>query len=144
MLEKKINSDLITALKARDVLKTSVLRIIKASIENKKITNHGEISDDELLLVIKKELKQANETLDALENNNRDTQEQIVKIAVIKSYLPKQIATSQLEEIIESVIKSTNAQGMSDMGKVIGQVMSQVKGQADGSAVSKIVKEKLS
>ncbi|KKP89134.1 MAG: hypothetical protein UR93_C0002G0036 [Berkelbacteria bacterium GW2011_GWA2_35_9] len=144
MLEEKINTDLITALKAKDVLKTSVLRLIKASIENKKIINHGEIDDDQILLVIKTELKQANETLDSLEKNDRDTQEQSAKIAVIKSYLPKQMEKNELEEIIASAIKSTNAQGISDMGKVIGQVMLQVKGQADGSVVSKIVKEKLS
>lgn len=144
MTEDKINSDLLTALKNKDSLKASVLRLIKASIGNKKIVGHGEISNDEILSVIKTELKQANETLEALIENNRDPEEQMKKIEIIKSYLPKQLNEHEIEEIVDTVITETNSKNISDMGKVIGIVMGQTKGTADGSIVSRLVKEKLS
>ncbi len=143
MQEENINSDLSVALKEKDSLKASVLRMIKSSIGNKKIIGHGEISEDDILKVIKTELKQAIETLDALIANNRDSKEQEKKIEIIKSYLPQQLSEKEIKELVDNAIRLTNSSSISDMGKVVGMVMTQAQGKADGSVVSKLAKEKL-
>lgn len=141
-----INEDIKTAMKARDKPTLAVLRMIKASLQNEQIKKGAELSEDEELPVLSREMKQRKESLAEFEAADRQDLVEPLKneIAIVESYMPKQLSEEELQTIVQEVIASVNATSTKDFGKVMGAVMPKVKGKADGNAVNRVVKEQLS
>lgn len=145
-LKEKIESDFISAYKAHDEQKVSVLRLLKSAIKNSEINEKHDLSDDEVIKILRKEVKQRQDAiveytkggrLDLVDKDNEE-------IELINVYLPAQMDKTQIESIVLKVISELGASGQSDMGRVIGAAMKEIGSQSDGSTVSQIVREKLS
>jgi len=149
MLNKQIQEDLLSAMKAKDAVSVSVLRMLKSALENKKIekkiAKDQDLPDADCVAVIKSELKKRKDSIDAYTEAKRNdlVEQEQAEAAILEKYLPEQMSEDQVVAIVQEVIKTTGAESPSDFGKVIGQVMAKTKGQADGQLVSKVVKEEL-
>lgn len=134
------------ALKAKDNLKLSVIRMLISEIKKVQIDKKKELSDEEIIEVIQRYAKQRKEAIKQYKDAKREdlAQKEEQELEIVSKFLPKQLSEEEIVKIVEQVIKETGASSMRDMGKVMKMVMEKVKGRADGSLVSKIVKEKLS
>jgi len=145
-LKEKIEKDFIEAYKAKDELKTSVLRMIKSSIKNKEIANGKDLGDTELAELIAKEIKQRRDSSEQYKAGDRAelAEKEDEEIKILANYMPEQMPEDEIAKIVDEAIAKTGANNPADMGKVMGAIMPQVKGKADGTLVSNIVKTKLS
>ena len=140
-----INEDIKTAMKSRDKERLSVLRMIKASLQNEAIKNGGELSEKQEISVLSREKKQRNESLEEFQNAGREDLVQPLKkeILIVNEYLPEQLSEEEVARLVKETIAETGAQSPKDMGKVMSALMPKTKGKADGKLVSKLVKENL-
>jgi len=142
---ERLNQDLKQAMKDKDTVKLSVIRMVKAAVKNEEIQKGGPLSDDDVLTVLTRERKQRYDSLHEFEKAGREdlaskTREEI---AVLTSYLPEQLSEAELRELVRETIAAVGATSKREMGKVMGALMPKVKGRADGSLVQKIVAETL-
>ncbi|MFH0936674.1 MAG: GatB/YqeY domain-containing protein [Candidatus Daviesbacteria bacterium] len=145
MLLEKIQSDLKNAQLARDEVKVSTLRMLLSEIHNAEIAKGENLSDEDILGVVAREVKKRKEAAEGFRTGGREesaAKEESESI-ILTSYLPAQLSDEELTKIVENTINEVGAISVSDMGKVIGIVMGKIKGQAQGSRVSALVKEKL-
>ena len=144
-LREQLDADLLKAVRSKDELRRSALRLIKASVQSEEKTLGKALSDDGVIKVLSREAKQRRESIDAFQKGNRPdlVEREEAELALISSYLPQQLSTEEITEIARSVIEETGAGGLGDRGKVMGRLMPQVKGKADGKLVSQIVGELL-
>lgn len=142
----QIQSDLKNAQLARDEVKVSTLRLLLAEIHNTEIQKGGEITDDDVLLVLSREAKKRKEAATGFRIGNREESalKEEAELKILQEYLPAEMDLGELTGIVESTITEVGATSMSDMGKVMSVLMNKVKGQADGGVISALVKEKLS
>lgn len=143
---EKIKADLMLAMKEKDKFKLDCLRMLKSAVQNESIAMKKDLSDDEVLAVIKREVKKRHSSIEEYTKFNKlDTVESLKKeIEVLSIYLPEEMSEDALIQVIEETIAELNATSMKDMGGVIKAVGTKVGAAADMSKVSKIVKEKLS
>jgi len=144
-LETQLNTDLKTAMKAHDKLSLNVIRMMKAALTNEKVKQGHDLSEDEELTIVSRELKQRKESMAEFAKGNRDDLVEGVKaeIAIVEKYAPKQLSEDDIAKIVADSIAKVSASGMGDFGKVMGVVIPQVKGKADGAIVNKTVKAQL-
>lgn len=142
----KIKKDLINSMKEQDKFKLSVLRMLKSAIQKEEINKKDELTNEEVLSVIKKEVKVRNASLEEYKEYGRnDLADNLQKeIDILKTYLPEELSHEELIKIINEQFNIINPTSIKDMGKVIKAVSTIVGTRADMSEVSKIVKEKLS
>ncbi|MCU9613924.1 GatB/YqeY domain-containing protein [Caldibacillus lycopersici] len=145
-LLERLNEDMKSAMKSKEKEKLSVIRMIKASLQNEAIKLGRELSEDEELTVLSREVKQRKDSLQEFENAGRsDLVEKIkTELTYVNEYLPKQLSEDELIKIIQQAIEEVGASSKADMGKVMAGVMPKVKGKADGSLVNKLVLQELS
>lgn len=144
-LLQKIEDDYKTALKTSDSLKVSVLRMLKASSKNKQIDKGKELSDEDIIDVISSLCKQRKESIEMFSKGGREdlAKKESQELAILQSYLPRQLSPEEIDKIILESIKEISAQGLKDLGRVMRIVMSRVKGLADGKIVNQRVKNLL-
>ena len=144
-LEDKINSDIKAAMLAKDSKKLDALRAIKSEILLLKSSASG-TSDDAEMKALMKMVKQRKETAEIYTGQQRPelAEIELFQASVIESFLPKQMSEQELEAAVKSVIASTGAKSMADMGKVMGVATKQLAGKAEGKAISEMVKKLLS
>ncbi|MBU4484927.1 GatB/YqeY domain-containing protein [bacterium] len=144
-LIEKINTDLKKALKSRDELTLSVLRMAKSDIKNKEIDKRDELDENEVVAVLTGMQKRAQESLVQFEQGNRqDLADKTKKeIEILKAYLPEQLSEAELEGLVLEAISEVGAQSPKDMGNVMKALMPKMQGRADGKLVSSIVQKKL-
>lgn len=144
-LKEKLEADLRQAMKDRDNVKRSVLRLLLAAIQNAEIAKRGSLDNPDVLGIVAREVKQRNESIEAFKQGDRQdlVAQEEAEMAVLKEYLPRQL--SREEVIIEArqVIEEVGAQGPRDKGKVMSRIMAQLKGKADGREINEIVTELL-
>ncbi|SNZ11008.1 hypothetical protein SAMN05421503_1927 [Terribacillus aidingensis] len=146
-LTERLNQDMKTAMKARDKETLSVIRMVKASLQNEAIrTGNDTLSEDEELTVLSREVKQRKDSLQEFQEAGRDdlVQKQEAELQVLKGYMPEQLSEEELEDVIKQTIAEVGATSKKDMGSVMSAVMPKVKGKTDGSLVNKIVNKHLS
>ena len=133
-------------MKNKEKDKLSVIRMIKSSIQNEAIKNGNELSEDEELTVLSREVKQRKDSLHEFDKAGRqDLVEKIrTELQYVELYMPKQLSEEEVSAIVKQAITETVAQAKADMGKVMSAVMPKVKGKADGSLVNKLVQQHLS
>jgi len=141
-----IDSDLKQALKDRDEQRVSTLRMLSAALKNKKIELRSELKDDDVLAVLKTQVKQLKDSLASFEQGGRDdlVTKAKLELKVLQKYMPEAMSSDELEAIVKGVIEETGAAGKQDMGKVMGAVMGKVAGKADGGDVKQMVEKLLS
>lgn len=142
---EKIKKDLVSSMKEQDKFKTSVLRMLKSALQAEEINKKSELTDEEVLSIIKKQVKVRTASFEEYKSYNRiDLANELAKeIEILKSYLPEELSKDELNKIIEEQFNILNPTSIKDMGKVIKEISSIVGTRADMSEVSKIVKEKL-
>lgn len=144
MILDQLRNDLKQALKAKDEITASTLRFLLAAIQNKEIElkKRGKLKDEEVMVVIRKQVKQHQESIEAYQKGKREdlVEKEKKEMAVLGKYLPQQLSSKELEKIIDEVIEEV---GDKDFGKVMGAVMGKVKGRVEGSEVAKVVKKHL-
>ncbi|OGE10322.1 hypothetical protein A3A60_04755 [Candidatus Curtissbacteria bacterium RIFCSPLOWO2_01_FULL_42_26] len=144
-LVDKIREDLDVALKGGDGVVVSTLRFLLSAVQNVQIEKKGDLDDEQVVEIIRKDAKEHKESIEAFEKGERAdlVQKETKELEVLEKYLPAQMPAADIEKIVDEVISATGATSIADMGKVMGQVMAKVKSRADGNVVSQIVKGKL-
>jgi uncharacterized protein YqeY len=149
MLRDAINNAVKEAMKAKEERKLSTLRMMNSTIKNADIDARGQgkppLSDDDLLGVFQKMIKQRQESVELYEKGNRAelAAQERDEIAVIQAYLPKQMSDDDVKAAVAAVIAETGASGIKDMGKVIGALKVKYAGQMDFGKASGVVKAAL-
>lgn len=154
-MEAKLLEDLKQAQLDRDGTKVSTLRLLISEINNAKITKQslpasagkrGNLTDEEIISVVQRELKKRKEATLAFRSGGRKeaASKEESEAKILEMYLPSQLDNEELTKIVESSITEVGASSISEMGKVIGVVMGKVRGTADCSKVAELVKERLS
>lgn len=158
--KQKIGSDLKGALKNKEELRLSVLRMLTAVIGNRSIEKRtklskkgnvrdlgkeSELTDDEIMDTIRSEVKKRKEAAEGFEKGGRtdSAEKERKELEILREYLPAEMSDEELKKIVEEEIKSTGASSVKDFGKVMGFVMGKVKNQASGDRVNMMVKQKL-
>lgn len=144
-LEEQINTDIKTAMLARDAAKLEALRAVKSAILLLKTSPEG-YTDDTELKALQKMVKQRKETAEIYKTQSRGelADVELFQANIIESYLPKQMSEETIKSEITKIISSVGATSPADMGKVMGVASKQLAGKADGKIISGIVKELLS
>jgi len=143
----RLNDEMKQAMKSKEKEKLSVIRMLKAALQNEAIKLKKEqLSESEELTVLSRELKQRKDSLHEFEKAGREDLAEKVRneIKYVNAYMPEQLAEEELERIIHETIQQTGASSKADMGKVMGALMPKVKGKADGALVSRLVQTHLS
>ncbi len=143
---ERINNDMKQAMRDKDKFKLSVIRMVRSAIKYLEIEKRTTLSDDQVIDVLTKEVKQRRDSLQEFEKANRkDLVEKVQEeLNILHDYLPEQLSEDELRNIIQSVINDVGASSKSDMGKVMGAVIPKVKGRADGKIINQLVQEYLS
>ncbi|OGW85534.1 MAG: aspartyl-tRNA amidotransferase [Omnitrophica bacterium RIFCSPHIGHO2_02_FULL_46_11] len=142
VLIEKIETDLKNAMKEKNELTLSTLRMVKAAVKNKEIEKKVKsLSDQELIEIIQKQIKQRRDSLVDFEKAGRSDliKKEKGEITVLEQYLPKQLTESELKTIVQKAVQATGAKTKADMGRVMKELMPQIAGKADGKQVSQIV-----
>jgi hypothetical protein len=146
MLEEKILEDYKQAMKSKDSLKSCVLSSLRAQIFNSAMEKKKDkLDDNEIISVVRKQIKQRQDSIEQFTKGNRMdlANKEIQELEILKAYLPKEISAEEIKKVIESVVLSTGAAGIKDMGRVMKEVVAILAGQADSKTVSDLVKERL-
>jgi len=146
-LEDKISQDYVQAMKARDSFSSSVLSFLRAQIKNVKVDKRLEaVSDEEVISVIKKQVKQRLDSITQFKAGGREdlAQKEEKELVILKTYLPAEMPLEKLTSIVEEVLKASGASSIKDMGRVMKDVLARTAGQADNQTVGALVKERLS
>ncbi|RCW28284.1 hypothetical protein DFR48_101294 [Ciceribacter lividus] len=149
MMRDVLANSLKDALKAKDTCRTSTLRLIQAAIKDRDIANRGlgkdPVSDDEIMQILVKMIKQRDESARIYAENGRPelAAQEREEIGVIKSFMPEQLSEEKVRELCASVITETGAQGLRDMGKCMNALKERYPGQMDFAKASGVVKDLL-
>lgn len=132
------------ALKARDELKLSTIRLLLSSVSYARINKGGELTDDEVLSEISHAAKQRRESVEAAQRAGRNdvAERESAELAILNEYLPKQLDEAEVESIAREIIAQVGAKDIKDRGKVMGPLMQKIRGKADGK-IANVVVEKL-
>lgn len=146
MLNDKILADLKQAMLARDNVRVSTLRMLKSAVEYHKIEKKQEnLTDADVVAVIKKQIKQRQDSIEGFEKGGRAdlAEKEKAELAILKSYLPEELSSAQVEEIVKATIAELGATTRADMGKVMKAVQAKTAGRADNRVISQIVSANL-
>jgi len=133
------------AMRAKDATRLESIRLLRAAIQRREVDDRVELTDDEVVSVLQKMIKQGKDSIEQFSKGGRDdlVAKEAATLAVLETYLPEQIDTAELSALIETALSETGAQGVRDMGKVMAWLKPKVQGRADMGAVSALIKEKL-
>ncbi len=144
-LKERLAQDLKLSMKAKDTVKKNTVTTIRAAIKQIEVDKRIELDDDGVTEVIAKELKKRKDVLPEYEKSGRDDLINQLKteIEIIMGYLPSQLSSDELDEIVKQAVEATGASTMKDMGKIMAEVMPKVKGRADGRMVNEAARKYL-
>ncbi len=144
-LNERIANDMKEAMKSQDKFSLSVLRMLKSALQLERIQLKKELTDDEVMVVIKRNVKQRKDSMEEFQKFGKtDEVENLEKeIKLLKKYLPEELSEEQIEEIINQVFDEIQPQSIKDMGRVMKELTSKIGTQADMSVVSSKVKARL-
>ncbi len=145
-LKQKIIEDLKASLKAQDKMRTSCLRMLKASLKNKEIELGRELEDAEIHALISTLIRKGKEAIKEFKKGDREDLafKEEEEIEIFYEYLPQQLTPDEIEKILRDVISEVSAESPGDLGKVMKLAMARMAGQAQGKEVNEIAKKLLS
>ncbi len=145
MLKEKLLEDFKNAMKEKDELKKNTIMMIRSAILQIEKDTQKELSENEILEIIAKELKKRKETLSDIEKSGRDDliSEVNNEIAIIKAYLPEELSKEEVEKIVAEAIKESGATSIKEMGKVMQIAKAKTAGRADNKMLSDLIRSSL-
>lgn len=144
MIFDTLNQQITDAMKAKDEIRVSTLKLLSAEIHNFKIDN-PQMTDEEELVVVKKEAKKRRDAIEGyIKAGLQDrADKEALELKILKEFLPAELTDAELQKFVDEAIVETGAKEIKDMSRVIGAVMQKSAGNADGGRVAAIVKQKL-
>ena len=149
-LKDRIGEDIKSAMKAKDKIRLETVRSIKKVILEKEVAlrpkGQDSLTEEQEIEVLVQQAKQRRDSIEQYRNGGREdlAAKEAQELAIIETYLPKQLSDEELNNILDEIITSVGANTAKDLGKVMGVAMKQLKGKADGKKIQSLVKEKLS
>ena len=145
-MKQRLLDDIVSAMKQKDKEVLSVLRMVKGAVQLEEINKKGDLTDEEFIGVIAKQIKTRKESILEFEKAGRTdlVDKTNNEIEILNKYMPEQLSEEEVNKIITEAFNTINPTSQSDMGKLMGFVTPKLKGRADMSSVSKIIKEKIS
>ena len=145
-LTEQLEKDYITAYKAKDSVRLSVLRLLKTALKNFQVEHMRPPTDDDVLTVIARQCKQRQDSIEQYKNVGRPelADKEAAEMAVLLAYMPPRLEGAELDAAVAKAVADSGASGLKDMGKVMQLLMAEHKGQIDGKAASDAVKAALS
>jgi uncharacterized protein YqeY len=144
-LRDQITADMKEAMRARDTTRLEAVRLLRAAIQRREIDEQIELTDEEVLFVIQKMIKQGRDSIEQFEKGDRQdlVEKETAMLAVLEPYLPDALNDEDLAALITEALTHTNAESMRDMGQVMGWLKPKLQGRADMASVSAAVREQL-
>jgi uncharacterized protein YqeY len=144
-LKQKLGDDLKQALRGRDKVKCSVIRLVLAAMNNAEIARQAKLEDADIYGVIAKEIRQRKESIDAFKLGKRAdlVAQEEAELAILQGYLPQQMTKEEIIAEAQKIIGEVGAQGPGDKGKVMPKLIARLKGKADGRVINEVVTELL-
>ena len=145
MISETIKKQIIDAMKAKDELRVSTLKLLSSALHYEIIKKQADLTSQEEIEIVRKEAKKRKDAIDIYDKaKEKDRAEKEKKeLLILQEYLPKEVSDEELEKIVIETISEVGAKEIKEMGKVIGVVMGKVKGRAEGGKVAELVKSKL-
>lgn len=145
-LKQQLREDLHDAMRARDERRKAPLRLVMAAIQLADVEKGDALEDEEIVVLIRKEVRRREEALEMARQAGRDemAREDEVELGVLRAYLPQLMSEEEIEAVAREVIAEVGASSSADMGRVMGALMSKVKDKADGRVVNQVVRKLLS
>lgn len=155
MIAQEITKKIQEAMKAKDEIRLSTLRMLSSALNYEKIAKQHDLTEDEELVVVQKEAKIRKDAIDALQQakgkNTTSSADELLdklkkeeeELKILQEYIPEEMGEKELSDLVIEVIKETGAEGMKDMGRVIGAVKAKVGMKAEGGRIAQLVKERL-
>ena len=141
-LKDRLMDDMKVSMRNKETLRKSVITMVRASVKQKEVDDRVDLTDDDVIELIAKQLKQRKDALVEFEKAEREdliTQTK-AEIEILASYLPQQLTDEELEAVVRDAITEVNAQSIKDMGKIMGKVTAVAKGKVDGKRINEMVK----
>lgn len=144
-LTETIIKDMTTAMKEQDKFNLSVLRMLKSALQMEKISLKHELSDEEAMAVIKRQVKQRKDSISEYEKYNKTEEVDNLKkeIECLSKYLPAEVSEEEINKTLDTIFNELNPTSMKDMGPIMKEATSRLGAGADGSLISKLVRERL-
>lgn len=139
-----LNNAVKEAMKNKDVQRRDALRLLTSAVKQVEVDTRRELSDEEIVDVLQKEVKKRRESIEELTRAGRDASAEQYEVGVLEEFLPRQLSREEIEALVREAIATSGASSAKEMGKVMGLLTPQTKGRADGKLVSTIVREMLS
>ena len=145
-LKQRLADDLKQALRGKDKVRRSAIRLLMAAIKNTEIARQATLTDADILGIIAKEVRQRNESIEAFKQGNRPdlVAQEEAELVILQEYLPEQMTREEIIAEARRIIDEVGAQGPGDKGKVMPKIIAQLKGRADGREINAVVTELLS
>ncbi|MBI3998297.1 MAG: GatB/YqeY domain-containing protein [Armatimonadetes bacterium] len=143
-IQERLDADLKGALRARDEVRTSTIRLARAALQNAEIDRRRPLNEAEVIEVLQREVRRRREAIESFERGGRSdlVQKEQLELAILLGYLPQPLDDEELRRIVGEVVAEVGAVGERDFGRVMGQVR-RVTGRAEGRTVERIVRETL-
>lgn len=145
-LKEQLRQDLQDAMRARDPRRKSALRMILSAIQLAEVEQTEPLTDQDVVVIIRKEVKRREEALAMMQDADRDdlVEVETVELDILRSYLPQQMSAEEIRAVAQRTIDDVGASSPRDLGRVMGALMPQLRGKADGRVVNQVVRELLS
>ena len=144
-LKDKLMDDMKNSMKNKDTIRKNTITMVRAAIKQKEVDERKELSDEEILDIISKQLKEKKMVIEDFKKGNREDLVELTEaeMNILLEYLPKQLSYEEVKNIVKDTIDNMGEVTSKDIGRIMKEVMPKVKGKADGSLVNKAVKELL-
>ena len=144
-LKAKLQQDLKEAMKAKDTFKRDTIRFLMSAIKQVEVDSRKELSDEDIVKIIQKSIKQREEAAAQYKEAKRDDlyEKETKEAEILKSYLPAQLSDAELEDEVKKIIEEVGATSLKDMGKIMGVATKRLAGRADGKRINMMVKKLL-
>ncbi len=140
-LTDQLQGDLYQAMRARDAIRVSVIRLLRSGIGYQEKETQKPLDDAEVLEIISRQVRQRRESIEMYQKGHRQdlVDKETAELAILQEYLPAQLSEDELSDLVRQVIAEVGATGAKDKGRVMGLTMPQVRGKAEGGAVNQVV-----
>ncbi|HUZ77651.1 MAG TPA: GatB/YqeY domain-containing protein [Chloroflexota bacterium] len=144
-LADRLQADMTAALKARDELRLSTLRMVRSALQYARVAKRADLTEDDVLAVLAREAKQRRESAEEFTKGNRPelAAKEEAEGRVIAEYLPRPLSDTEIEALLTEAVGATGATSPQDLGKVMSWLSSRVKGRVDGRRLSELVRQRL-
>ena len=144
-LKERMSEEMKDALRAGEKVRLATLRLLSASVKNREVELRRELTDEEFVEVVGREVKRRNEAIEAYESAGREdlVAKETEERETLQAYMPAQLSESETDALVDEAIAETGASSVKELGKVMGYVMGKAKGRVDGAVVQRKVRERL-